>query len=109
MISGLGRLWGRIVGTVQRILNTPVGIARPADPLLTLYHQPLPPRLSWNWWALLFGPFWYLGVGLWVHGVILLTISFLSGGLLAPFVWLYAALKSKEDLLEFRIARRSVY
>lgn len=109
MIGSLRRLWQAIGQTFHRVLETPVGIARPDDPLATLYHQPLPPRLKWNWWALFFGPFWYFGTGLWIHGVILLTITFLSGGLLLPFVWLYAGLKANEDLLEFRIARRSYY
>lgn len=108
-MSRLRALWQGIWGAARRILDTPVGIERRTDPLLTLYHEPLPPRLGWNWWALLFGPFWYIGVGLWLHGILLLTIAFLSGGLLAPFVWLYAALKSNEDLLEFRIARHSFY
>ena len=108
-MSRLRSLWQAIGGALRKVLETPVGIARKDDPLVTLYHQPLPPRLKWNWWALLLGPFWYCGRGLWIHGVILLTIAFLSGGLLIPFVWLYAALKANEDLLEFRIARRSVY
>jgi len=79
------------------------------DPLATLYHRPMPPRLSINWPALVLGPLWYFGAGLWVHGSILLTIAFLSGGLLAPLVWLYAGFKANEDLLDARIMRRSVY
>ncbi len=109
MVSRLRGLWQAISGAVRKLLETPVGITRSDDPLATLYHQPLPPRLKWNWWALLFGPFWYVGQGLWIHAIILLAIIVLSGGLLLPFVWLYAALKANEDLLEFRIARRSFY
>ena len=74
-----------------------------------LYHRPMPPRLGVNWPALVLGPLWYFGTGLWVHGSIMLSIAFLSGGLLAPLVWLYAGLKANEDLLEARLARRSVY
>jgi hypothetical protein len=69
----------------------------------------MPPRLSLNWLALILGPLWYFAVGLWVHGSIMLAIAFMSGGLLAPLVWLYAGLKANEDLLEARLARRSVY
>lgn len=74
-----------------------------------LYYRPSPRRLGWNWPAFILGPFWYLFRGLWVHGTILLALVFVSGGLFAPLVWLYAALKADEDLLEFRIARKSVY
>jgi hypothetical protein len=77
----------------------------PADLII----RPAPPRLALNWAALLLGPFWYLVQGLWVHAVILLSLVLVSGGLFIPLVWLYAALKADEDLLEFRIARKSVY
>lgn len=73
---------------------------------MTLYHRPMPPRLQVNWLALVLGPFWYFPVGLWVHGLILLTLAFLSGGILIPFVWLYAALKANEDLLDARVMRK---
>lgn len=112
----MGRLWTgaaevfRSIGRgVRWVLNLEIGFERKDDPLTTLYHRPLPPRLSINWWALLFGPFWYLGKGLWVYAAILLTIVFLSGGVLFPFVWLYAGLKADEDLLDAQLARRSVY
>jgi hypothetical protein len=101
----MGRLW-RAIG---RVLSLPVGWERKEDPLRTLYHRPLPPRLRINVPALILGPIWYFLAGLWVHGVILLSIAFLSGGLLLPFVWLYAALKADEDLLDARLMRRSVY
>jgi len=102
-------LWRGFSGAIGRFLNLPMGWGRKEDPLRTLYHRPLPPRLRVNWLALVLGPLWYLLVGLWVHGVILLTLVFLSGGLLLPLVWLYAALKADEDLLDARLMRRSVY
>jgi len=112
----MGRLWQGVRGVlrslgreVQWFLNLEVGIDRKDDPLAALYHQPLPPRLHLNWWALLLGPCWYLAKGLWVYASILFTIVFLSGGILIPFVWLYAGLKAEEDLLDARIARRSYY
>ena len=94
---------------IRRLLDRPVGWGRAEDPLRTLYHRPLPPRLRVNWLALVLGPLWYFLVGLWVQGVILLTIVFLSGGLLLPLVWLYSGLKADEDLLDARRWRRSVY
>jgi len=94
---------------IRRLLDRPVGWGRAEDPLRTLYHRPLPPRLRVNWLALVLGPLWYFLVGLWVQGVILLTIVFLSGGLLLPLVWLYSGLKADEDLLDARLWRRSVY
>jgi len=99
------------VRPAQRIRNAlarEVPLPARADPA-DLYYRPSPPRLGWNWAALILGPFWYLVAGLWAHGAILLALAFTSGGLLIPLVWLYAALKADEDLLEFRIARRSVY
>ncbi len=112
----MGRLWRGVVRVlrsighgVQWVLNLEIGIARKDDPLTTLYHRPLPPRLAINWWALVLGPFWYLAKGLWVYASILFTIVFLSGGILIPFVWLYAGLKADEDLLDARIAQRSYY
>jgi hypothetical protein len=77
--------------------------------LAARYHRPYPGRLSLNWPALVLGPAWYLLAGLWTHASIQVTLVFLSGGLLAPFVWLYCGLKANEDLLEFRVARDSVY
>lgn len=91
------------------MLNRPVGWERKEEPMRSLYHRPMPARLRINWLALVLGPVWYFLAGLWVHGVILLSITFLSGGLLLPFVWLYAALKADEDLLDARLMRRSVY
>ena len=77
----------------------------PAD----LYFRPFPQRLRWNWAALVLGPVWYLAQSLWVHGLILLGLAFVSGGLLIPLVWVYAGLKADEDVLEFRIAQHSLY
>jgi hypothetical protein len=74
-----------------------------------LYEKPYPRRLSWNIAALILGPIWYLAVGLWAHASIMLSLVGLSGGVLAPVVWLYCGLKANEDLLEFRVARDSVY
>lgn len=94
---------------IRAFLNRPVGWERNEDPMATLYHRAMPPRLQVNWLALVLGPFWYLLVGLWVHAVILFSIVFLSAGLLAPLVWLYAGFKANEDLLDARIMRRSYY
>ncbi|HLQ63140.1 MAG TPA: DUF2628 domain-containing protein [bacterium] len=112
----MARLWRVIAGAfgairlgVRRVLEVQIGPSRKEDPMATLYHQPLPPRLSFNWWALALGPFWYLVRGLWVHASILSVLVFLSGGTLFPFVWLYAGLKANEDLLEVRIAQKSFY
>ncbi|MDR7556090.1 MAG: hypothetical protein QN157_10845 [Armatimonadota bacterium] len=102
--------WNRVMAVVNRILDIEVGLplpqrTSPAD----LYYRPYPRRLQLNVLALILGPVWYLLVGLWVHATILLTIAFVSGGLLAPIVWLYCGFKANEDLLEFRVARHNVY
>ncbi len=94
----------RIRGALAREVPLPAR-ADPAD----LYFRPFPPKLGWNWAAAVLGPLWYFLQGLWVHGAILLGLAFATGGLLIPLVWLYAALKAEEDLLEFVIARKSVY
>lgn len=103
------RLWRGLTGAIKRLLDIPVGFERKEKLLETLYHRQMPPRLDINWLALILGPVWYFLVGMWVHGSILLSIVFLSGGLLAPFVWIYAGLKANEDLLDYWIARKSVY
>ncbi len=95
---------------INRILDMPVGIEWPKEPgPEDLYYRPYPRRLSLNVPALILGPVWYMAVGLWVHATIMLSMVFLSGGLLAPFAWLYCGLKANEDFLEFRIARHNVY
>jgi len=95
---------------VGGVLDTPVGVEWPRQPdPADLYYRPYPRRLSLNVPALILGPLWYLAVGLWVHASIMLSMIFLTGGLLAPLIWLYCGLKANEDLLEFRIARYNVY
>jgi len=95
---------------VRRIFDMPVGVPLPTkEPAGALYYRQYPPRLSLNVPALILGPVWYLLAGLWVHVSIMFSLVFLSGGLLAPFVWVYCGLKADEDLLEFRVGRQSVY
>lgn len=93
---------------IRSILNREVTLLTRGDPA-NLYYRPFPRKLGWNWAALVLGPFWYFLQGLWVHGAILLALVFVTGGLFIPLVWLYATLKADEDLLESRIARKSVY
>lgn len=94
---------------IRQALARTVPLPGPPEAPSELYLRPFPPRLSWNWAALILGPLWYFVYGLWVHGVILLALVFVSGGLFLPLAWLYAAVKANEDLQEFRIARKSVY
>lgn len=55
-----------------------------------------PPKKSgWNWWAFLFGPFWYFYKGMLGKGALLFLLSLT--GFLAPFMWIYAGLKGNED------------
>lgn len=113
LVATFAFLWtgyapGRAARRIRGFLARDVALPARGDPP-DLYYRPAPPQLRWNWTALILGPVWYLIQGLWVHAVILITLAFVSGGLLAPLVWLYAALKADEDLLEFRIARRNVY
>ncbi len=68
-----------------------------------------PPKLGWNWWAFVLGPVWFVAEGLWVHGIILLTLVGLSGGILLPFVMLYSGAKANETLQDFRLAKHSFY
>ncbi len=62
---------------------------------------------GWSWLALLVGPFWYLTHGLTKKGLILLSITLLSVGLAAPFVWIYCAVRAKTDLYESRLFNKS--
>ena len=93
---------------IRKVLSREITLPARADPA-DLYFRPFPPKLGWNWAAAVLGPLWYFHQGLWVHGALLLGLAFATGGLLIPLVWLYAALKADEDLLEFTIARKSVY
>jgi hypothetical protein len=103
-------VWNPVATRVSRVLDIPVGFNLAArESLRELYNRPYPGRLQLNWLALILGPVWYLLVGLWVHASILLTLIFVTGGMLAPIVWLYCGLKADEDLHEFRIARHNVY
>ncbi len=103
-------VWNPVTSRVNRVLDIPVGFSLPArESPAELYYRPYPRRLQLNWLALILGPIWYLLVGLWVHASIMLTLIFVTGGMLAPIVWLYCGLKADEDLLEFRIARHNVY
>lgn len=54
-----------------------------------------PKKSGWNWWAFLFGPFWYFYKGMLGKGAILFLLSLT--GILAPFMWIYAGLKGNED------------
>ena len=99
-----------VAAVVRRVLDIEVGMSPPAAKNLgELYYRPYPGRLEINWPALILGPIWYLLAGLWVHFSIMATLIFVTGGMLAPVVWLYCGLKANEDLLEFRIARYNVY
>ncbi len=119
LLVGIGlAVLSRLIQTVSRppftwlrkLLDIPVGIALPSrEPSDALYYRQYPTRLSLNVPALILGPVWYLLAGLWVHVSIFFSLVFVSGGLLAPFVWVYCGFKANEDLLEFRVSRRSVY
>jgi hypothetical protein len=105
-------IWDRVSAVIIRVLDFQIGL--PTPKVLTedpheLYYRPYPRKLQFNVPALILGPVWYLLAGLWVHASILLSLLFLTGGALAPIVWLYCGLKANEDLLEFRIARHNVY
>ncbi len=94
---------------IRQALAGTIPVPGSSAPAATLYGRPFPAKLSWNWTAAILGPLWYIVNGLWVHAAILLGLLLVSGGLLLPLIWLYAALKANEDLREFRIAHNSVY
>jgi len=74
-----------------------------------LTHRATPPKLGWNWGAFFLGPVWYFVHGLWVHAIILTILIMLSGGILLPFVMIYAGMKANETLEDARLARHTVY
>jgi hypothetical protein len=119
ILTGLGLIaLSRLIQTVDRApfstlrrwMEVQVGVPllSRADPA-SLYYHPYPSRLTFNWAAFILGPVYYLLVGLWVHASIMAILVVVSGGLLAPVVWLYCGLKANEDVLEFRVASKSVY
>ncbi|MER3456881.1 MAG: hypothetical protein C4304_08405 [candidate division GAL15 bacterium] len=100
--------WRQVVEEVDLELSGEALRPRPDLPADVGDHDP-PPRLSWNWAAAILGPFWYLWRGLWGHFCVLAAVVLLTGGLLAPLVWLYCAVKANEDWWELRKARWSAY
>src|SRR3990170_1052145 len=70
---------------IRSALNREIALPARGDPA-DLYYRPSPRRLGWNWAALILGPFWYFLQGLWVHGAILLSLAFVTGGLFLPLV-----------------------
>ncbi|WP_071881353.1 DUF2628 domain-containing protein [Thalassoporum mexicanum] len=62
---------------------------------------------TWNWWSLLFGPFWYLYKGIWLKGVILLVLPFT--GFLAPFCWIYSGVCGNYDLYLLQVKNKQFW
>ncbi len=65
-------------------------------------------RSGWNWWAFLFGPFWYLTNRMFVKGFWLLILTILSCLLAMPFVWVYCGTRGNRDRYMFELDRASL-
>ncbi|OFV80407.1 MAG: hypothetical protein A2W26_01190 [Acidobacteria bacterium RBG_16_64_8] len=61
---------------------------------------------GWSLPALLLGPFYYLGHGLWVKGLILLTLALVTLGLGAPIIWLYCGWRATSDIYERNLSKK---
>ena len=55
-------------------------------------------RATWNWAAFFFGPLWYLAKGMWLKALVMVVVSIISSGVLAPFIWFYCAIVGNYDL-----------
>ena len=66
-------------------------------------------RAGWDWFAFLFGPFWYLANGVIGKGVWLLVVCVLTVGLGAPFVWIFRGAKGRSDRCEYRLRNKNQY
>jgi len=64
-------------------------------------------RTGWDWFAFLFGPFWYLANGMIGKGIWLLLICALTVGLAAPFVWIFCGVKGRSDHWEYRLRNKN--
>jgi hypothetical protein len=67
-----------------------------------------PRKSGFNWWVLLWGPFWYFYKGMWGRGVMFMGIAFAVAlvtfylmGLPGYLVWIFAAAKANEDYYIF--------
>ena len=54
-------------------------------------------QAKFNWAAFFFGGFWYLYKGLWVKGLLFISIAFFSAGFLAILPWLYGCIFGTYD------------
>lgn len=66
-------------------------------------------KASWNWYAFLFGFFWYLSSGLYVKALLMFVISVLMVGLPAPVFWFYCGLSGNYDLYLKRVKNRDLW
>jgi hypothetical protein len=64
-------------------------------------------RSGWNWWAFLFGPFWYMSNGMFVKGFWLTMLTILSLFLAIPFVWAYCGARGSRDRYVFQLKKIS--
>jgi len=59
---------------------------------------------GWNWFAFLFGIFWYFYKGMFKKGVIIFIFAFIASlifpGLAMLGTWIYCGFKGNEDLAE---------
>lgn len=61
--------------------------------------------LSWNWSAFLFGTIWYFLKGMWAKGLLMILLTILFGGGIAPFLWFYSGLCGNWDYYLFKVKR----
>lgn len=59
-------------------------------------------KLSWNWLAFLLGPLWYFIHGLWLPGLIMIVVLFMSGFIFVLPIAIYCGIRFDEDLQELQ-------
>lgn len=61
-----------------------------------------------QWPPLLLGPFWYIYKGMWAKGGILLGVGFFTGGMLIPFLSLYAGFYGNYDYYLYKVKKQQL-
>ena len=64
--------------------------------------------ITWNWWAFLFGIFWYFYKGIWVKPLIMIAVSALFAGVPGIFFILYCALFGNYDYYRLKILHKQL-
>jgi len=62
-------------------------------------------KATWNWFAFLFGAFWYFHHGMWQKGIAMIAVAILTGFGGIP-IWVYCGIAGNVDLYRLKVQDR---